>query len=301
MNTEENFTAAKKPNTLLSSFIIAIGVVLFIGGIYSYFSNIPTPPKKVSQPIKTPSKITPSLANTSPQEITAVIEETEPVAITPITPIAPITPQVEKEIEKKEKSTPPLPSLDNSDTLAVTSALTLSGVPEYPSLLIEEELIRNFVVFVDNFSRGDLVSQFSPIKKPDEKFSIDTRDQKMFINTQSYTRYNIYTEIINSINVKFAITQYRTLKPLFDAAYQEIGYPDSAFEESLNNAIEIVLDTPIINRPIELVTPSVMYKFADPQLEALADAQKLLIRMGPDNLLELQAKLQQFQNALQAL
>jgi hypothetical protein len=44
-----------------------------------------------------------------------------------------------------------------------------------------------------------------------------------------------------------------------------------------------------------------MYKYADPELEALPDAQKLLLRMGPDNILKLKTKLQQIQSALQAL
>lgn len=292
MDTKENSNVAKKPNTLLSSFIIAIGVVLIIGGIYSYFANIPTSPKKISPPIEIGPQITPVLPDTEPQPTTPAIEKLETIAPT-------LTPQRKKKIEKKAKPTPRLPSLDNSDTLAFNSALKLSSRHEYPLFLIKEELIRNFVVFVDNFSRGDLVSQFSPIKKPNEKFSVDTRGQKMFLSPQSYTRYNIYTDIINSINVKFAMNQYHTLKPLFDAAYQEIGYPDTAFEDSLNNAIEVVLDTPVINRPIELVAPSAMYKFADPELEALPDAQKLIIRMGPDNILQLKAKLLQIQNALQ--
>ena len=61
-----------------------------------------------------------------------------------------------------------------------------------------------------------------------------------------------------------------------------------------------MLNAPIIREPIALVAPSAMYKFADPELEALPDAQKLIMRMGPDNILKLKTKLQQIQSALQA-
>jgi hypothetical protein len=45
-----------------------------------------------------------------------------------------------------------------------------------------------------------------------------------------------------------------------------------------------VLATPEIEEPIALTRKSVMYKYADPQLEQLTPMQKQLLRMGPDNI-----------------
>ena len=54
-----------------------------------------------------------------------------------------------------------------------------------------------------------------------------------------------------------------------------------------------------------LIQPSVMYKFADPELESLPDTDKLLLRLGKDNLLvmksvllELHEKLAQQENGV---
>ena len=55
-----------------------------------------------------------------------------------------------------EPAAVPLPNLDSSDPIALTTAQQLSWLPAYATLLINEDLIRNFVVFIDNLSRGDL-------------------------------------------------------------------------------------------------------------------------------------------------
>ena len=272
-----------KGHSLTGTIIVALGVMMIIGGTYSYLSNT----DKTAEPVSV-IEATPDAkqieAVTAQQPVATAVEDT----VTP--PAVTVTPKAEPASK--------LPALNNSDALALTSAQQLSTLPKYASLLISQEMIRNFVVFVDNFSRGELVANFSPLTKPSEPFSIVKVDRKMYLNQESYNRYNIYADIIDSINVEFAIRQYRTLKPLFDEAYQEIGYPEEEFDSRLSEAIELALDTPVIYEPIALVAPSAMYKFADPQLEMLPDAQKLIMRMGPDNTHKLKAKLQQIEDAL---
>jgi len=128
---------------------------------------------------------------------------------------------------------------------------------------------------------------------------VQEQGQEIYLNQQGYTRYDLYVDIINSIDIEFATNQYMTLKPLFNSAYQELGYPNGSFEDTLYQAIEVLLAAPVIRDPIRLVAPSAMYKFADPSLERLPAAHKLMIRMGPDNQVKLQPKLQQIQLALE--
>ena len=215
------------------------------------------------------------------------------------TPIIEAITKVETQVRIPVKPTVILPLLDNSDPMALTSVLKLT--PSQNQLLIKEEMIRNFVVFVDNLSRGQLMAKFSPLAKPNKPFTTINVDQKIYLDSESYNRYNNYAEIINSINIKVALKHYLLLEPLFDQAYHEIGYPDQAFANRLNEAIDILEETPIIREPIALLSPSVMYKFADPQLEKLPSAQKLLLRMGPDNTLKIKAKLLLIQQALQQM
>jgi hypothetical protein len=78
---------------------------------------------------------------------------------------------------------------------------------------------------------------------------------------------------------------YVELKPLIDQAYQELGYPDDEFGDVLQDAITKVLDMEIPKTLPELNRPSVMYKYKDESLESLDDAEKLLLRLGKENLL----------------
>ncbi len=280
-----------KRNSPASSIIIAIGLVMIVAGTYSYFTS----KNNVLQPVAE-LEPTPVIEPVKVQQPAAAITETVTppllVAAEPEVIVEP-TPEVEPAIK--------LPPLDESDTMALQSAQQLSSLATYSPLLIKTDIIRNFVVFTDNFARGDLLANFSPLIKPADKFSVLKRDNKIYLNEQSYNRYDPYVEIINSIDIEFMISQYTKLKPLFDQAYQEIGYPEGAFGSTLIEAIDTALDAPVIREPIALVAPSAMYKFADPELETLADAQKLMIRMGPDNMLKLQEKLQEIQSALLAI
>jgi len=89
--------------------------------------------------------------------------------------------------------------------------------------------------------------------------------------------------------------------PLIDQAYMELGYDAGTFNQTLVTAIELMLEAPVIRSPIELVAPSAMYQFKDQELEQLPAAQKLMIRIGPDNATQLRPKLQQIQISLNAL
>jgi len=47
-------------------------------------------------------------------------------------------------------------------------------------------------------------------------------------------------------------------------------------------------------------SPPEVFAFADPRLQALAPARKVLIRMGPDHRVKVQGKLEEFRDALDA-
>ena len=64
--------------------------------------------------------------------------------------------------------------------------------------------------------------------------------------------------------------------------------------------IDVLLATPQISGPIDLVRPNVMYTYADPTLEARPAGQKLLIRMGPENAAVIKAKLVELRAAVTA-
>ena len=86
---------------------------------------------------------------------------------------------------------------------------------------------------------------------------------------------------------------YVRFYPLFQQAYQSLGYPNGYFNDRLVVTIDNLLAAPDITTDIALVRPNVMYQFADPKLEDLSAGQKLMLRMGPNNAAVIKAKLRE--------
>ncbi|MGH6612302.1 MAG: DUF3014 domain-containing protein, partial [Burkholderiaceae bacterium] len=80
--------------------------------------------------------------------------------------------------------------------------------------------------------------------------------------------------------------------------YQELGYPNGYFNDRLVQVIDHLLATPDVKAPVALVQPKVLYRYADPQIEALSSGQKAMIRIGPDNAAILKAKLREIRNGV---
>jgi len=277
----------KKSNKkFLKAIIISIGVVSIGGGLapllLDMYSNDGPMTNNKNIIIEPEEPVEVEVAITPPA--------TQPVVATPQQHVVIAPPAIVKEA-------PPLPKLQNSDPFVLNRIASNAKA----SLFIPDNLISNFVVFIDNFSRGDLVSNFSPIVKPDGSFSVSKSNGVITIDDNSYRRYDSYADAINTIDVDHFIDFYTQLTPLIDEAYQEIGYSAGSFNGTFEKAIDHLLQTPIINYQLELIAPSVAYQYADQTLEALPATQKLMLRMGPDNLQVVQEKLREIKTELQRL
>lgn len=199
--------------------------------------------------------------------------------------------------EKKEI----LPSLNKSDKIVLLSASTLSTAQNFSKKLVENNVISRFVVFTDNLSRGAILGGFSPLLKPQGQFLKYDKNGSMFLSPAGYKRYNSYANIINKLNLRIVMKEYRRFMPLIDKAYNEIGYDKGEFTETLIEAINNINSAPIIKYKIKLVAPSAMYKFANSKLEGLNHVQKQMIRMGPYNTRIIQTKLAKLKKKLVAM
>ena len=94
------------------------------------------------------------------------------------------------------------------------------------------------------------------------------------------------------------VSLYFHFYPLFQEAYNNLGYKSAYFNDRLVAAIDDLLAAPEIKDPVELVQPSVFYKFADPRLEALSSGQKIMLRIGGDNAAKVKVKLRELRQAL---
>jgi len=193
----------------------------------------------------------------------------------------------------------PLPELDQSDASIRTALADLYPPLQLNNLFIFESAIRHFVVTVDNMTSPKLPQKYKVNRLPGDKFQVkkDTTGE-LYIDTANYTRYKPYVEFIESINVTRLTDLYFRNYPLFQQAYEDLGYPDRYFNDRLVAVIDHLLAAPEVRDPVMLKQPVVYYTFADPELEQLSAGQKLMIRIGQDNASRVKKWLQQLRAEL---
>ena len=245
-------------------------------------------------------------------ESVLIVEEVPKTVETLPTPIVEI-PAVVVDEEIIEAVEDILPLLDNSDDWLKLKLPEITWRKELLKLIIDEDMIRRFVVFTDNFAQGVIAYEYSPFILPNTKFiagvesvnfkqtvkkqektssgsPLPVKQQVWQWNENSSRRFSLYVDLLRSMDSEYLVQWYSEIKPLLDEAYSELGYDDD-FTRTLQDAITRVLDMELPKSSMALIQPSVMYKFANPELEALPDTDKLLLRLGKDNLLVMKSVL----------
>jgi len=188
--------------------------------------------------------------------------------------------------------------LDESDRIVRQLAGQLSSHPQLASWLATKDLIRKFVASVDNIANGQSPRPHIDFFAPKDKFSVIKKGRMIVLDPAAYKRYNKVADVFSSIDTKSCVRLYRQLTPSLQEAYREIGYPEGDFHDTLKRAIVEVIRVPVVDEDIVLEKDVVTYKMRDQELENLSDAQKHLLRMGPENLRKIQIKLREMVRAL---
>jgi hypothetical protein len=184
-----------------------------------------------------------------------------------------------------------LPPLNQSDQVVRDSLAGLLGQQSMQQFLVPENIVRHIVVTIDNMPRKKVAVDLRPIKPTPGEAVVATQGDTATLSVANYARYAPFMHLVESADPKTLATVYFRLYPLFQQAYEDLGYPGRFFNDRLVEVIDHLLAAPEPQGPIQLVQPKVFYQFADPRLEDLSAGQKLLIRMGPANERALKAKL----------
>ena len=189
-----------------------------------------------------------------------------------------------------------VPPLDQSDALVRRLAGALTSHPLVLAWLATPNLIRTFTVAVENISNGATPARHLRVLRPTGPFRIVEDGEVVRIDPRSYERYNALADAVASIDTEGARSLYLTLKPRIEEAYKELGR--SEFDAALEEAITMLVSTPVTGATVPLVHKGALNAFADPRLEGLTGAQKQLLRMGPRNVRLIQGKLRDIAAAL---
>lgn len=183
-----------------------------------------------------------------------------------------------------------LPPLDQTDAIVRRLAGGLSAHPGVAAWLATDNLIRSFVVVVENIAAGGTPAVHLRQLRPSGRFRVAQGGEEFFMHAASYDRYNRIADAANSIDPAGAARLYSLLKPRIEEAYRELG-SDGSFDRVLERAIVALLRAPVLEGNVRVEPHGAMYRFDDPAVERLTAAQKQLVRMGPRNVRLIQGKL----------
>lgn len=211
----------------------------------------------------------------------------------PITPLPPATgePAINHLLDILPPEEP-LPELDQSDAKFVGAIGPALG-SQLLEQLLPEEIIRRIVVTVDNLPRKQLPAKLVPLKRASGSFITEGEGESLVIGAMNSARYTTYIQLLQAINPSKLVSVYAQFYPLFQRAYEELGYPKAYFNDRLVEAIDDLLATPDVQEPLRLVQPKVLFQFADPTLAERSAGQKMLLRMGSENAAKIKAKLRE--------
>lgn len=216
----------------------------------------------------------------------------------PVPAPAPPPARTEPPTPEPEEPEIEIPPLDASDQVIRSLTGALSSHPQMVVWLAPEDLVRRFVAAVVNVANDESPRPNVSFLEPAGDFRVRESEGRLVIDPRAYARYNLITEVLGSLDSAESVRLYRELKPLFDEAYQDLGFPGGDFDRPLARAIGRVVSTRV---PAESATVRLRvtnYRYADPALEGLGAIEKHLLRMGPANAREVQKKLRFLRTAL---
>ncbi len=197
----------------------------------------------------------------------------------------------------------PALTLDESDTDIQQAFSLIYQVEKLLELFIFRDFIRHVVVSIDNMTTKKLPRRFVFTQSPKANFMVNLTDvdNEYILDERNYSRYKHFLNFIEIVDNQQLLTIYVKYYPLFQDAYDELGYPGRYFNDRLVEVIDHILETPAPGGTIKLIRPKVFYQFADPQLEDLSAGQKVLIRMGPENATLIKTRLKSLRQVLTTL
>jgi hypothetical protein len=233
-----------------------------------------------------------------------MLAEPVPVAVAPNDAPAPPPPPAPPSAASAEPQNPmdalappdaALPKLPDSDARVTKALIELFGGKNVAAYMHPDGIVRRFVTTVDNLAREQAPPSAWPVLPTGQRFITDGQQgQVQTIAANNAARYNAVVLLAESVDPAKAAAVYAKLYPLFQQAYEELGYPGRYFNDRLIAVIDHLLQAPEPKGPVEVrlvevkgdvpsTRPWVRYEYADPKLESLSSGQKIMVRMGPEN------------------
>ena len=232
-----------------------------------------------------------------PSEPLVQLPEPAPIVEEPEFPIPEPEPAP---VVEPETPAEPLPTLDESDPLAGQRLGELFGVTVAEALFRPEDLVRRVVVTVDNLPRSKIAMEKRPFRPAAGAFLVLGDEQLATIDPANFRRYQFAVDALVNLDAEQAADLYFQLYPLFQEAYESLGYPEGHFNDRVVEVIDHLLAVPEVTDAVELTRPKVFYEYKEDALQSASAGHKLLLRLGSQNRQRVLDKLAEVRAAVTA-
>lgn len=269
--------------------LAVLALLVLAGGAYLYLSQPSTPVSGAPAPVVTEAPTVPPapLAPTQPSILHPLQAASEPAAAAP------------------SPDRVPLPVLAEADAFVKDALSGLLGRRAVLQMLQLDGFVQRIVATVDNLPRKHASPRLWPVHPMAGRFATLERSGRLQVDPDNAGRYLPLVQLVESVEPGQAAALYRRLYPLFQQAYEELGYPKAYFNDRLVEVIDHLQATPQVDGPLEAVltevkgpypstTPWLNHEFADPALQSLSAGQRALLRSGVVNQRRLLAWLAAF-------
>lgn len=189
----------------------------------------------------------------------------------------------------------PPQTLEASDNQVELALADMS--PPLLAWFTPQEQIRKWVSMTVNLADGDLISKHRPVNYPMKSFKVEREGDRIAMSSANFGRATELVEAVTAIPPEKLAAYYRQWTPVLEEAFMELGV-DGTFHGHFTRVLDRAINVPTLSKPPELEQPHVLYTYADEEMEEAPDIDKLMWRLGPDQMSQVQAYLQEFKNAL---
>lgn len=273
--------------------ISAVGAAMLLaGGAYYYFQVAAPPAAQAPLPAPVVAEMPPPPAEPAKPQILHPLEAASAPVGEAASAAAP-TPAV------------PLPPLEQAGELVAEALTGLIGRRGVLQFLQVDDFVRRVVATVDNLPGKHATPRLWPVQPTPDRFATRPQGSAIQMDPDNAQRYVPMVLMVEAVNPAQAAALYRRLYPLFQQAYQDLGYPQGYFNDRLVQVIDHLQDTPQVEGTVEMTltevkgpyasnAPWLRYEFADPALQNLSAGQRALLRSGVVNQRRLLAWLAAF-------
>jgi len=246
---------------------------------------------------ETARQATPPVA-TEPER-QGIVHYPVPVPTTVAEPDVPVEPEPELQVPVAQPVLPKqLPPVEQSDESFEEALSNLNLKKSLFQLILLENFIQRFVTTVDNLPEMKLPRTHLPLVPPRGRFIVAGTESSPQTSKRNWPRYDDYVQLLEKLDPQLVMKIYVHFYPLFQTAYEQLGYKNAYFNDRLVYVIDHLLETPDPSEPLLLAQPSVLYTYSDPLLERLSFGQKTLLRIGPEHRRKTIALLQAYRQRL---